>query len=141
MRALAYVLVTMPTLFRSPSFASALTFLGIFMYLNNNIPSSSVPYGQQSSEKRNNGTLQELSLPDRLTAYDPQRFLRLRDVMEITGLSRSSIYSYMQQGRFPHSVAVGTRAVRWSSSSIYDWVDEKMARSLGQVTSVGGYHE
>ncbi len=89
------------------------------------------------------GALSALNRNDRAGIHTPasKRFLRLRDVMEITGLSRSSIYSYMQQDRFPHSVAVGTRAVRWSSSSIYDWMDEKMARSLGQVTSVGGYHE
>lgn len=92
---------------------------------------------------RPTGALSALNQNDRagIPAPASRRFLRLRDVMEITGLSRSSIYSYIQQGRFPHSVAVGSRAVRWSSSSIYDWMDEKMARSLEQVTSVGGYHE
>ena len=111
------------------------------MNVNNNIPTIEIPYAQQSSERRNNVTLQEPFLSNKVTANSAKRFLRLRDVMEITGLSRSSIYSYIQQGRFPHSVAVGSRAVRWSSSSIYDWMDEKMARSLEQVTSVGGYHE
>lgn len=111
------------------------------MNKNNNIQSLSILYAQQSSEKRNNGALQEPSLPDRLTAQGSERFLRLRDVMQITGLSRSSIYSYMQQGTFPPSVAVGTRAVRWLDSQVYAWVEEKVERSLERETSIGGYYE
>lgn len=39
------------------------------------------------------------------------RFIRLKEVMHVTGLGRSSIYNYMAEGRFPKTVLLGGRAV------------------------------
>ena len=44
------------------------------------------------------------------------RLLRRREVEEITGLSRSSIYRLMADGEFPRPVKVGSAAVRWRAS-------------------------
>ena len=35
------------------------------------------------------------------------KFLKLRQVMSITALSKSSIYSMQKDGKFPHSVKLG----------------------------------
>ena len=40
------------------------------------------------------------------------KFLRRREVEEVTGLSRSTIYALMSRGEFPKPVKVSTRAVR-----------------------------
>lgn len=50
------------------------------------------------------------------------RFIRLKEVMHITGLGRSSIYNYMAEGRFPKTVSLGGRAVAWVESEIQDWM-------------------
>lgn len=54
-----------------------------------------------------------------------QRIMRLREIMRITGLSRSSIYAMMDVGEFPKQVPLGLRAVGWIESEIQAWVDER----------------
>ena len=53
------------------------------------------------------------------------RLLRRREVEEITGLGRSSIYKYMKDGKFPQRVLVGPNAVRWKASDIAAWVESR----------------
>ena len=53
------------------------------------------------------------------------RLLRRRQVEEITGLSRSSIYRLMQDGEFPRPVKVGPAAVRWRASDITAWLESR----------------
>ena len=50
------------------------------------------------------------------------RLLRRRQVEEITGMGRSSIYRLMQHGDFPPPVRVGPAAVRWRESDITGWL-------------------
>ena len=64
----------------------------------------------------------------------PIRFLRLPEVMKRTGLSRSTIYVRLAEGRFPRPVALGGRAVGWIEAEIEKWVTERIAESR----SVGG---
>ena len=61
----------------------------------------------------------------------PGRFLRLTEVMARTGLSRSTIYVRMEQGRFPQPVSLGGRAVGWIESEIDDWMRNRVERSRG----------
>jgi len=51
-----------------------------------------------------------------------QRILRLPQVREKTGLSRSSIYERMADGTFPVPYAIGPRAVGWLESEIENWL-------------------
>ena len=58
------------------------------------------------------------------------RLLRRRQVEEITGMSRSSIYRLMQVEEFPRPVRVGPAAVRWRGSDITGWLESRpVARS------------
>ena len=47
---------------------------------------------------------------------------RLRQVLEQTGLSRSSMYELIAVGRFPQPVALGARAVGWRSDEVISWI-------------------
>lgn len=51
------------------------------------------------------------------------KFLKLHQVMTITGLSRSSIYLAVAEGRFPKQIALGARSVAWASNEIEDWME------------------
>ncbi|HIF9273850.1 TPA: AlpA family transcriptional regulator [Photobacterium damselae] len=54
------------------------------------------------------------------------RFIRLKEVMYVTGLGRSSIYNYMAEGRFPKTVSLGGRAVAWVESEVEQWIKERL---------------
>jgi prophage regulatory protein len=51
-------------------------------------------------------------------------FYRLRDVMRISALSRSTIYRRIAEGRFPAPVNLGGRASGWPTASLQEWVDD-----------------
>ena len=54
------------------------------------------------------------------------RFLRLKEVIHITGLSRSTIYAEISKGDFPKQIKLtGSRSVGWLESEITSWVDFK----------------
>ena len=58
-----------------------------------------------------------------MTATRPDdRLLRLREVLALCGLSRSTIYRKMGEGSFPEPLRVGVRAVRWREAEIEDWL-------------------
>lgn len=51
-----------------------------------------------------------------------QKLLRRREVEQIVGLSRSTIYAAISTGRFPRPVRVGSRGVRWRLSDVLLWM-------------------
>jgi prophage regulatory protein len=53
--------------------------------------------------------------------------LRLPRVLELTGLSRSSIYDMVESGTFPRQVKLGARAIAWRESDVARWLDERKA--------------
>jgi prophage regulatory protein len=52
-----------------------------------------------------------------------QRFLRLPEVRQVTGLATSSIYQQIALGRFPKPVPldVGGRRVGWVEAEVAEW--------------------
>ncbi len=55
------------------------------------------------------------------------RFVRLPEVMERTGLSRSTIYVRVAEGRFPKPVPLGARSVGWIESELDEWFSDRIA--------------
>jgi prophage regulatory protein len=58
--------------------------------------------------------------------HERLRMLRLAEVMQLTSLSKTTIYCLQAQGRFPQAVHVTPRAVRWIESEISAWIREQM---------------
>lgn len=54
------------------------------------------------------------------------KVLRLPQVINKTGLSRSSIYLRISKGEFPKSVSLGDRAVGWLENEIDEWIGNKI---------------
>ena len=52
--------------------------------------------------------------------------IKLNEVKARTGLSRSSIYAYIDKGTFPVQVKLGERCVAWVDSEIEEWVLSKV---------------
>ena len=55
--------------------------------------------------------------------------LRLPQVKIRVGLSRSSIYAAIANGRFPAPIQLGVRAVGWLESDIDAWVSKRVEAS------------
>ena len=61
------------------------------------------------------------------------RLIRLKEVKHATGLGRSTIYKYIEDGTFPKSVSLGERAVAWVESEVMGWVMARIeARDLAE---------
>lgn len=50
------------------------------------------------------------------------RVMKLNEVINTTGLSRSSIYAYMTKGEFPKPIQLGPRAVAWIEGEVQEWL-------------------
>ena len=55
------------------------------------------------------------------------KIIRLPQVQHRTGLSKTSIYEAVKDGRFPRPVSLGARAVGWLDSAVCDWIESRAA--------------
>jgi prophage regulatory protein len=60
------------------------------------------------------------------------KFIRLKEVMERTGLARATVYKYMGQDDFPRTVSLGGRSVGWVDDEVEAWICSKVAARDGQ---------
>jgi prophage regulatory protein len=60
---------------------------------------------------------------------NPTSFLRLPQVKQRTGLSRSSVYAKVRSGEFPAPISLGARAVGWLDSEISEWMSDRINAS------------
>ena len=55
------------------------------------------------------------------------RFIRIREAIKKTGLSKSSIYDLMAQGHFPKTIRLGGRSVAFVEAEVDAWMVERIA--------------
>jgi len=53
--------------------------------------------------------------------------LRIKDVMDMTSMSRSTIYRMIGQDQFPKQKSIGDRQARWSTQEITDWCEQMIS--------------
>ena len=51
-----------------------------------------------------------------------ERIIRLKTVLDRTGLSRSTIYRKIAEGTFPSQVKISIHGAGWHESSINRWI-------------------
>jgi len=59
------------------------------------------------------------------TKSDFDRFMRMPEVVAVTGLAKSTIRYCIEAGTFPAPVRLTTRAVGFRESDIKRWMDER----------------
>jgi prophage regulatory protein len=52
------------------------------------------------------------------------QLLTLREVCELTKLSRTTVYKFVAAGQFPRHVKVGGKASRWRASELAEWIEQ-----------------
>ena len=57
------------------------------------------------------------------------KILRLPEVKDRTGLSRSTVYLRISESRFPTPISLGGRAVGWLESEIEQWILDRIGAS------------
>ena len=55
------------------------------------------------------------------------RFLRLPEVLYLVGVTRSTLYRWMDSGTFPKQISVGGNTVVWVESAVIAWMEDQMA--------------
>ncbi|WP_394515943.1 AlpA family transcriptional regulator [Pantoea sp. SGAir0430] len=56
-----------------------------------------------------------------------ERFMRLPEVIHVSGLSRSTIYDLISRDAFPAQVSLGGKNVAWLASEVNTWMNERIA--------------
>ena len=55
------------------------------------------------------------------------RFLRLPEVLQITGMGKTFVYALMKDGTFPKQIQLGSRTVVWNEQEVTKWMEDRMA--------------
>lgn len=56
----------------------------------------------------------------------PDRIIRLKTVLALTGLSRSTLYRKIQMRTFPKQIAISIRCAGWRASEVEEWLKNPM---------------
>lgn len=54
------------------------------------------------------------------------KVLRLKQVMVMTGLARSTLYKYMVTEGFPTQIKLGAKAVGWLETEVLAWLEARI---------------
>lgn len=55
----------------------------------------------------------------------PDRIIRAKEVQNMTGLSRTTLWRFEKNGKFPARVGLGASSVGWKLSEVQAWIEEK----------------
>jgi prophage regulatory protein len=62
-----------------------------------------------------------------MTEEKPRVLLRQSEVIRRLGISKTSLYEGVQDGRFPKPIKFGERTARWLESEIEEMIDRALA--------------
>ena len=60
---------------------------------------------------------------------DPPRFIRLPQVIEMTGMGKTFIYARISDGTFPKQIQLGSRSVVWNEREVIDWMNAQITNT------------
>lgn len=58
------------------------------------------------------------------------RIIRLKTVLDRTGLSRSTLYRKITEGTFPQQLKISVHGAGWHESSVNRWIEDPVAWRL-----------
>jgi prophage regulatory protein len=65
-----------------------------------------------------------------MSEESPERILRIKTVLQRTGLTRSTLYRKIQFGTFPKPVRIAARCAGWRESAVKEWLKDPMFFSV-----------
>jgi prophage regulatory protein len=70
-----------------------------------------------------------------MTLDTSDRILRIGTVLQVTGLSRSTLYRKVQRGEFPKQIKLSERCAGWRQSPVNAWLRNPMFYSVDDKPS------
>ena len=63
------------------------------------------------------------------------KLIRIRNVIELTGISKSYVYQLCEKGLFPKSIQLipGGSSVAWVEQEVLDWIDSRIQSRNDEV--------
>ena len=65
-------------------------------------------------------------MPRDISSGENHKLLRISDVMNLTGLPKSTIYLKIKNHEFPNQVSIGSRSVAWVEKEINEWISKSI---------------
>jgi predicted DNA-binding transcriptional regulator AlpA len=63
--------------------------------------------------------------PAKKQAKGPDRIIRCKEVLKITGVTRTTIWRWEEQGKFPARINLGVGSVGWRLSEVEAWISSR----------------
>ena len=54
-----------------------------------------------------------------------QKIIRIKEVLKLVPICRSTIYKQIDEGKFPRPIKLGTRARAWRIKDIEEWIETR----------------
>ena len=54
-----------------------------------------------------------------------ERFVRMPELLKTLGISRGTIYQWMDKGTFPRPCKLGQNCVGWPESTVKEWIESR----------------
>ena len=60
---------------------------------------------------------------------DAPQFIRLPQVVEMTGMGKTFIYARISDGTFPKQIQLCSRSVVWNERDVIDWMNAQISNT------------
>lgn len=65
----------------------------------------------------------------------PFHFLRLPEVLATVGVSKSTLYAWIKEGKFPRPVHLSATAAVWVSIEVAEWMQARVAERDANIAA------
>lgn len=56
---------------------------------------------------------------------DIPKIMSIKNVSEITGLAKSTIYKWIGNGQFPPPIRLGAKKIGWLNTTVISWINQR----------------
>ncbi len=63
------------------------------------------------------------------TKSNPTKILRMKQVVERTGICRAMVYRLQRLGQFPQSIKLSERATGWLEHDVDAWIESRISQT------------
>lgn len=60
-----------------------------------------------------------------------EKILRLDELLKVLRISRSSVYAWVRENKFPKPIKLGARAIGWTESAVQEWIKQREGEMKG----------
>lgn len=58
-------------------------------------------------------------------------FYRFNQLTDLIGVSKTTIYRWIDSGKFPNYIKIGDRAIGWRVDDVHEWIESRASNKEG----------